>query len=88
MSDIAKKEGEMKMTSKDIVWYSTKERLPDEFVSVLVYMPEEAPLPTVHEGYMAPNQTWWANGFYREAREISHWAQMPEVMKQTGELSD
>ena len=50
MSDIPKKDGEMKMTSKDIVWYSTKEKLPDEFVSVLIYMPEEAPLPTVHEG--------------------------------------
>ena len=34
-------------------WYALNERKPDPFVSVLVYMPSEDPLPTVHEGYMA-----------------------------------
>ena len=63
---------------KEIIWNSTKDVLPDEFVSVLVYMPSEEPLPTVHEGYMGPNNIWWSNGFYRTADEITHWAKMPE----------
>lgn len=61
-----------------IVWYSTKDVLPEEFVSVLVYMPGEEPLPTVHEGYMGPNNLWWSNGFDRTADEITHWAIMPK----------
>lgn len=74
------------MTS-NIIWYSTKDRLPDDFVSVLVYMPDEAPLPTVHEGYMAENKTWWANGFDRGMKEISHWAEMPTFEQQPENLS-
>lgn len=75
------------MMSKDIIWYSVKDRLPDEYVSVLVYMPDEAPLPTIHEGYMAENKMWWSNGFDREEKEISHWAEMPAFEEQSGGLA-
>ena len=34
-------------------WISVEERLPEPFVSVLVYRPGERPLPTVHEGFLA-----------------------------------
>lgn len=73
--------------NNEVVWYSTEDRLPDEYVSVLVYMPDEAPLPTVHEGYMAENKSWWANGFDRDMKEISHWAEMPKFIKQPTNLS-
>ena len=63
-----------------MIWYTLEERTPTPFVSVLVYMPEEAPLPTVHEGYMADTGAWWSNGFDREPKEISHWAEMPEYI--------
>lgn len=72
--------------NNNIIWYSTEDRLPDDYVSVLVYMPDEAPLPTVHEGYMAENKTWWANGFDRDMKEISHWAEMPQFEEQPNGL--
>ena len=59
-------------------WISVKERLPEPFVSVLVYMPEENPLPTVHEGFLAREGMWYANHFDREPLEITHWMPMPE----------
>lgn len=62
-------------------WYALKERKPELFVSVLVYMPSEAPLPTVHEGYLAEDNTWWSNGYFRKDDEISHWAEMPEYVE-------
>lgn len=34
-------------------WIPVTERLPKEFVSVLVCVPTEAPLPTVKEAYLA-----------------------------------
>ena len=63
-----------------MIWYKLEERTPTPFVSVLVYMPEEDPLPTVHEGYMTDTGAWWSNGFDREAKKISHWAEMPEFI--------
>lgn len=59
-------------------WISVEERLPKEFVSVLVYMPEERPLPTVHEGFLAREGVWYANHFDREPMEITHWMPLPE----------
>ena len=63
-------------------WISVEERLPKEFVSVLVYMPEERPLPTVHEGFLAKEGVWYANHFDREPMEITHWMPPPEPPKE------
>ena len=63
-------------------WISVKERLPKEFVSVLVYMPEERPLPTVHEGFLAREGVWYANHFDRDPMEITHWMPLPEPPKE------
>lgn len=60
-------------------WISVEERLPDEFVSVLVYMPDESPLPTVHEGFLAREGVWYANHFDREPMEITHWMPLPSA---------
>ena len=63
-------------------WISVTERLPKEFVSVLVYMPEERPLPTVHEGFLAREGVWYANHFDRDPMEITHWMPLPEPPKE------
>lgn len=47
-------------------WISVEERLPQAFCSVLVHIPEEAPMPTVHEGYMTDNGRWISTVYVRE----------------------
>ena len=59
-------------------WISVEERLPEEFHPVLVYMPNEAPLPTVHEGYRRRNGRWWAAWYARELEGVTHWMPLPE----------
>lgn len=61
----------------DLDWKNPVTKPPQPFVSVLVYMPGEHPLPTVREGYMADTGEWWAGGAFRHPREIAEWADMP-----------
>lgn len=58
-------------------WISVEERLPMPFLSVLVYMPGEAPLPMVHEGFISADGIWVSNHFNREPGEVTHWMLMP-----------
>lgn len=55
-------------------WISVNDRLPKIFESVLLYMPEEYPCPTVHEGYLS--QTGWV--YWLGPAEVTHWMPMPE----------
>ena len=66
-------------------WYNAKKRPPVPFVSVLVRMPGEKPMPTVREGYMAKEGVWVAGGFVREPGEVTHWTDMPEFPGDDGE---
>lgn len=59
-------------------WISVNERLPKPFISVLVQMPLEEPCPTVREGFLTNNGTWYAGMYTREADEVTHWMPMPE----------
>ncbi len=59
-------------------WYDPNKKQPDPFVSVLVYMPGEDPLPTVHEGYLAEDNIWYANGYYVQQKEIMRWGELPQ----------
>lgn len=59
-------------------WISVEERLPEQFVVVLVYMPDEYHWPTVHEGYLRPDGKWDAAHYTRTPDEVTHWANMPE----------
>lgn len=59
-------------------WIPVSERLPEPFVSVLVQMPDEEPCPTVREGFLTNNGTWYAAHFEREQSEVTHWMPMPE----------
>lgn len=65
-----------------VKWISVSERLPKHFVSVLVYMPSESPLPTVHEGYLGPSGEWAAAHYVRPTDCVTHWAEMPEPPKE------
>lgn len=58
-------------------WISVKDRMPEPFVSVLVYMPMENPCPTVHEGFITSAGVWHSNLFDRYADEVTHWMPMP-----------
>lgn len=62
-------------------WISVEERLPEQFVFVLVYMPDEYPCPTVHEGYLRPDGKWDAAHYLRTPDEVTHWANLPEPPK-------
>ena len=57
-------------------WYKTEENLPKPFESVLLYIPDEAPLPTVHEGYYA-NGDWYSYVCKYKLKEVKYWAEMP-----------
>lgn len=59
-------------------WISVEEKLPQAFYSVLVYIPGEAPLPTVHEGYMTDNGRWISTVYVREFEEVTHWMPLSE----------
>lgn len=62
-------------------WISVKERLPKPFVSVLVQMPDEAPCPTVREGFITDKGIWHSAWYDREPDEVTHWMPMPEPPK-------
>lgn len=59
-------------------WISVKDRLPKYFVSVLVHIPGEKPLPTVREGYLANDGNWYTGYYKREPDEITRWMPVPE----------
>lgn len=64
-------------------WTSVKDGLPKPFVSVQVYMPGEAPHPTVREGFLTDKGVWHAGLYDREPGEVTHWREMskpPEVV--------
>ena len=58
-------------------WISVNDVIPEAFVSVLLYMPKEAPLPTVHEGYYANGKWYWNIGQLDDG-DVTYWAPMPE----------
>ena len=59
-------------------WIPVNERKPQEFVSVLAYVPGMAPLPTVHGGYLA-RSCWVIPGTQiLHEHEVTHWMEMPE----------
>lgn len=61
-------------------WISVKEKLPDEWISVLGFIPGLHPYPSVRECYRV------GNGFYFPALHgyipVTHWMEMPEPPKE------
>ena len=66
-------------------WISVEDRLPDPFVTVLVNMPQEKPLPTVNAGYISKDGEWVGGMFKRDKDEVTHWMPLPEAPDMRGE---
>lgn len=64
------------------VWIPVTERLPQNYISVLVYLQGERPLPTVHEAYIGGDGEWHSSVVYGvENEDVTHWIPMPEPPK-------
>lgn len=64
-------------------WIPVAERLPQNYISVLVYIPGETPLPTVHEAYIADDGEWRSFAVYGvENADVTHWMPLPEPPKE------
>lgn len=64
-------------------WHDAESEPPKRFVSVLVYIPGEAPCPTVREGYLGVDH-WVAGGFHRHPGEVLLWKPMPDEPSKEG----
>ena len=62
-------------------WVKTSDRLPQEFISVLVCIPSETPMPMVKEAYLA-NGWWTTKTCIFPPKDVTHWAPMPEPPKE------
>lgn len=47
-----------------VAWTSPRKSLPEPFVSVQVYIPSQAPFPTVHEGYVLADDNGIPYGWF------------------------
>lgn len=68
---------------KEECWINPKEQPPNHFESVLIHVPGDHPLPTVHEGYLTPAEIFMS--VYGEAYtmdEVPFWKPMPEPPKE------
>lgn len=68
---------------ENIKWKSAKHP-PESFISVLVYIPAEEPLPQVREGYISDDGVWVAGGYRRDPGEVVKWRYMPEAPEAKG----
>lgn len=64
-------------------WIPVEERLPQNYISVLVYIPTAEPLPMVHEAYIGDDGEWHSSVFYGiENEDVTHWMPMPKTPKE------
>lgn len=66
-------------------WIRTADEQPGMYVSVLMYVPGDHPLPVVHEGYITGEGIWMS--LYGEAYtfwDVPFWMPMPEPPKDGG----
>lgn len=62
-------------------WIPVTEKLPVEYVSVLVYIPSDYPLPQAKEAYLA-NGVWVTKMCIYREKDITHWMPIPEPPKE------
>lgn len=58
-------------------WHRVEDKMPERFVSVLGYMPDQAPYPPVRECWYVGDSGWYCPTLM-EMGQITHWAEMPE----------
>ena len=67
-------------------WISVKDRLPEEFVSVLGFMRGVGDLPPVRECFLADGKFYFP--VMMDTNPISHWMPMPEPPKEADHEAD
>ena len=65
-------------------WIPVTERLPEPFVSVLGYCPDEDPIPAVHECYINGFGQWTSSVVYGMGN-VTHWMEMPKPPEDGGD---
>lgn len=64
-------------------WIPVDERLPQNYISVLVYIPTAEPLHMVHEAYIGEDGEWHSSVFYGiENEDVTRWMPMPKTPKE------
>lgn len=60
-------------------WYDPARKKPKRFAPLLLYLPDDAPMQTVYEGYWSGDDVWCVNGGLRISQaDVVRWADMPE----------
>lgn len=67
---------------EDEEWISVTDRIPEEYVSVLVYIPGESPLPTVKEAFRVGNRFISSHFDCYSETEVIKWRHMPKPPKE------
>lgn len=71
---------------EELRWIPVAERLPQNYISVLVYIPMERPLPTVHEAYIGGDGEWHSSVVYGvENEDVTHWMPLLEPPKEAND---
>lgn len=65
-------------------WISVKDRLPNEWVSVLGYMTDAGEFPPVRECYLVGKNFLFPA--LQEFHPVSHWQPLPEPPKEREEI--
>lgn len=60
-------------------WISVKERLPEEFVSVLAHMTDAGEFPPMREAYVVCGRFFFPA--LKEVHPVDYWMKMPEAPK-------
>ena len=68
------------LTMTEMKWIPVTERLPENFVSVLGYMPASAPFPPVRECYTVGKAFFFPA--LNDVQMVTHWMPMPEPPKE------
>ena len=77
MQDLRRENAELRARVPE--WISVKERLPENFISVLGYMTDAGEFPPVRECYTVENAFFFpALG---NVHPVSHWCEMPQPPK-------
>ena len=67
-----------------IKWYDQNRKMPNRFEPLLMYLPGDAPMQTVYEGYWSKDKDWRVNGgFHITQNDVARWAEMPNMIQRT-----
>ncbi len=71
----------MAFNSTDIEWISVQDRLPDEGVLVLVYLPND---PMMTDYIVLCDKPIWAKQLIDDQFRITHWMPLPQSPEKHG----